>query len=342
MTVTLRSARHDPPGDVAVQRTQAMLIEAMGHDVGALLTDPLVIEIMANADGTVWVDSWRSGRTRTAAALETAARDRIIRLVASHLGLDAGPTRPIVSGELPGSGQRFEGVLPPVASAPCFAIRKVHATSLALTDLVTAGVVEASQAACLAGAVRRRRSILVIGGTSTGKTTLAGALLQEVAATGDRVVLLEDTRELFCPAADLVALRTFPGVVSLSDLVRTTLRLRPDRIIVGEVRGGEALDLLKAWTTGHAGGIATLHAGTARAGLERLEQLAGEVARQVPRALIAEAVDMIVVLARAGPRRFLRDVLAVDGLDPDGRYRLRCVDCPEPDFEETYHDHDDR
>ena len=150
--------------------------------------------------------------------------------------------------------------------------------------------------------MRERRNILIAGATSTGKTTLANALLAEVALTGDRVIILEDTVELQCAADDHVPLRTRPGVVSMAELVRSTLRLRPDRIVVGEVRGGEALDLLKAWGTGHPGGIATIHAGSAEGALVRLEQLILEAAVTVPRPLIAEAVNVIVFHRRPRQR----------------------------------------
>jgi type IV secretion system protein VirB11 len=125
----------------------------------------------------------------------------------------------------------------------------------ALDDYIAAGIMSSDQAHALRGAVGARKNILVAGGTSSGKTTLTNALLAKVAKTPDRVVLIEDTRELQCKAPNLVALRTKDGVVSLSDLVRSSLRLRPDRIPIGEVRGAEALDLLKAWGTGHPGGI---------------------------------------------------------------------------------------
>ncbi len=160
------------------------------------------------------------------------------------------------------------------------------------------------------------------GGTSTGKTTLANALLAEVAKTADRVVLIEDTRELQCRAANLVALRTKDGVASLSDLVRSSLRLRPDRIPIGEVRGGEALDLLKAWGTGHPGGVATIHAGTAIGALRRLEQLIQEAVVTVPRALIAETIDLIAVLSGRGSARRLTELARVEGLGAGSDYAL--------------------
>jgi type IV secretion system protein TrbB len=182
---------------------------------------------------------------------------------------------------------------------------------------------DARQAETLRSAVADRRNILVAGGTSTGKTTLTNALLAEVAKSSDRVVLIEDTRELQCAAPNLVALRTRDGVASLSDLVRSSLRLRPDRIPIGEVRGAEALDLLKAWGTGHPGGIGTIHAGSARGALWRMEQLIQEAVVTVPRTLIAETIQIIPVLAGRGSERRLAELAHVEGLGSDGDYVLR-------------------
>jgi type IV secretion system protein VirB11 len=191
-----------------------------------------------------------------------------------------------------------------------------------LEDYVASGIMTAAEACSLREAVAQRRNILVAGGTSTGKTTLANALLAEIAKTSDRVVLIEDTRELQCRAPNLVALRTKDGVASLSDLVRSSLRLRPDRIPIGEVRGAEALDLLKAWGTGHPGGIGTIHAGTALGALRRLEQLIQEAVVTVPRALIAETIDLIAVLSGRGTARRLTELGRVEGLASNGDYAL--------------------
>jgi type IV secretion system protein VirB11 len=212
--------------------------------------------------------------------------------------------------------------LPPVVAAPAFAIRKPAVAVFTLDDYVAAGVMEAEQAAILRAAVATRKNILVAGGTSTGKTTLVNALLAEVAKTNDRVVLIEDTRELQCAAENLVALRTKDGVASLSDLVRSSLRLRPDRIPIGEVRGSEALDLLKAWGTGHPGGVGTIHAGSALGALRRLEQLIQEAVVTVPRAMIAETIQIIAVLAGRGAERRLAELAAVEGLNESGDYAL--------------------
>jgi len=223
---------------------------------------------------------------------------------------------------LPETGERFEGLLPPVVAAPCFAIRKPAVAVFTLNDYVAAGITTSDQAEALRTAVAARKNILVAGGTSTGKTTLTNALLAEVAKTADRVVLIEDTRELQCLAPNLVALRTKDGVVSLSDLVRSSLRLRPDRIPIGEVRGAEALDLLKAWGTGHPGGVGTIHAGSALGALRRLEQLIQEAVVTVPRALIAETIDVVAVLSGRGRERRLTELMCVTGLGPAGDYVL--------------------
>ena len=209
-----------------------------------------------------------------------------------------------------------------MVAAPAFAIRKPAVAVFTLDDYVAAGIMSADEAGVLRRAVEKRRNVLVAGGTSTGKTTLVNALLAEVAKTTDRVVLIEDTRELQCKSPNLVALRTKDGVASLSDLVRSSLRLRPDRIPIGEVRGAEALDLLKAWGTGHPGGIGTIHAGSALGALRRLEQLIQEAVVTVPRALIVETIDLIAVLAGRGPERRLAELAAIEALGPNGDYVL--------------------
>lgn len=286
---------HDPG------RGLAMLATALGPSIATMLEAPDTIEVIANPDGRLWVERLGVGRIATDHRLDAVEIERVIRLVATLTGAEATRDKPIVSAELPPRGERFEGVLPPVTRAPCFAIRKPATQIFTLDDYTASGVVTPSQADTLRRAISAHANIIVAGGTGSGKTTLANALLHEIAGLGERVVILEDTRELQCAAEDVVALRTQAGAVTLSDLVRSTLRLRPDRIVVGEVRGAEALDLLKAWNTGHPGGIATLHANSARAALARLEQLAMEVCETPPTALIAEAVDLVVFIERGGP-----------------------------------------
>lgn len=311
-----------PPGpSLADERGLAMLATALGPQVMSALDAPDTIEVMANPDGRVWIERHGRGRGPLDLTLAAAHVERVIRLVATLTGAEAHRERPIVSAELPPmangqGGERFEGVLPPVSRSPCFSIRKPAQVLFRLADYVASGMMSAAQKATLEDAVRAHANILIAGGAGSGKTTLANALLAEIALLDERVVILEDTRELVCAAQDAVALRTRAGVVSLSDLVRSTLRLRPDRIIVGEVRGPEALDLLKAWNTGHPGGVATIHANSAPAALSRLEQLCMEVCERPPTALIEEAIDLVVFITRdksgLGGRagRIVADILA--------------------------------
>ena len=305
-----------------ISRGARMLRTALGPAIARWLEDPSVVEVMLNPDGRLWIDRLSTGLVETRERLAAAEGERIVRLVAHHVGAEVHATSPRVSAELPETGERFEGLLPPVVAAPTFAIRKPAVAVFTLDDYAAAGIMTMGEAEALRQAVAQRRNILVAGGTSTGKTTLANALLAEVAKTDDRVVLIEDTRELQCRAANLVALRTKDGVASLSELVRSSLRLRPDRIPIGEVRGAEALDLLKAWGTGHPGGIGTIHAGTAIGALRRLEQLIQEAVVTVPRALIAETVDLIAVLSGRGDARRLTELARVDGLGITSDYAL--------------------
>jgi type IV secretion system protein TrbB len=299
-----------------------MLRTAMGPAITSWLEDPAIVEVMLNPDGRLWIDRLAGGLSDTGKRLSAQDGERIVRVVAHHVGVAVHPGSPRLSAELPETGERFEGLIPPIVEAPAFAIRKPAVAVFTLLHYTEAGIMTAEQADILRDAVSQRRNILVAGGTSTGKTTLVNALLAEVAWTADRVVLIEDTRELQCNAPNLVALRTKDGVASLSDLVRSSLRLRPDRIPVGEVRGAEALQLIKAWGTGHPGGIGTIHAGSAIGALHRLEQLIQEVVVTVPRALIAETINVIAVLAGRGTERRLVELAVVKGLKPGGDYAL--------------------
>ena len=309
----------------AILRGARMLRTALGPAIATFLEDPAIVEVMLNPDGRLWVDRLSEGLSDTGERLSPADGERIVRLVAHHVGAEVHAGAPRVSAELPETGERFEGLLPPVVSAPAFAIRKPAVAVFTLDDYVAAGIMLSDQAETLRQAVLHRRNILVAGGTSTGKTTLTNALLAEVSKTSDRVVLIEDTRELQCAAPNLVAMRTKDGVASLSDLVRSSLRLRPDRIPIGEGRGAEALDLLKAWGTGHPGGIGTIHAGSGLGALRRLEQLIQEAVVTVPRALIAETIEIVAVLAGRGAERRLAELVEVRGLGSSGDYLLMSV-----------------
>jgi type IV secretion system protein VirB11 len=302
-------------------RSSRMLRTALGAAIARFLDDAEIVEVMLNPDGRIWVDRLSEGLADTGEVMAAADGERIIRLVAHHVGSEVHSRSPRVSAELPETGERFEGLLPPVVAAPAFAIRKPAVAVFTLDDYVTAGIMTSNQAVTLRAAITARANILVAGGTSTGKTTLTNALLAEVARGADRVVIIEDTRELQCAAPNLVAMRTKDGVATLADLVRSSLRLRPDRIPIGEVRGSEALDLLKAWGTGHPGGIGTIHAGSGIGALRRLEQLIQEAVITVPRALIAETIDLVAVLSGRGSARRLVELACIEGLGPDGDYR---------------------
>ncbi len=308
------------------ERRRAMLRTAFGPVIASALADPLVMEVMVNPDGALRLDRLGHGRSDTGVRYDAAQIERIVRLVASHVRAEVNAAAPIVSAELPAeagrAGERFEGVLPPVTASPCFSIRKPAHKVYTLQDYVADGIMSPDMATLLSLAVIHRQNILVCGGTSSGKTTLANALLHEMANLDERVILIEDTRELCCPALDTVALRTRAGCVSMADLVRSTLRLRPDRIVVGEVRGAEALDMLKAWNTGHPGGIATIHANSAQAALLRIEQLVQEAVVTIPRRLISEAIELVVFISGRGASRRIDSLLRIAGLDAEGAYDL--------------------
>lgn len=308
-------------------RRTAMLRTAFEGPVRAALEASDTIEILANADGSVWIERAGIGLVEVAERLGASERERIIRLVASSAGEPCDRASPIVSAELPGTGERFEGILPPVSEAPCFAIRKPAPAPFSLDDYVNAGTVSPALSVALRQALEDRLNIVIAGGTSSGKTTFANALLAEPVLARDRVVILEDTRELRCAAPDVTQLRTHRTGVTLRDLVRSTMRLRPDRIVIGEVRGPEALDLLKAWNTGHPGGITTLHANSAGGALSRLEQLVGEATPSLPFAMIGEAVDVVIFMSRRSGERRIEEAVRILGFDEEG-YRMEPLAAP--------------
>lgn len=311
--------------DTSAERLLVMLNTALGPRVGALLSDENVIELMLNQDGKLWADRLGKGREFTGHTISPEDAERIIKLVASGSGSQCNELNPILSAEFPGSGSRFQGILAPVVSAPVFSIRKKALMIFSLEDYLKQGILSPSQKELIQVAVQKRRNILIVGGTGTGKTTFANAILHEIAKTGERIVIIEDTLELQCSAPDTVFLRARDGLATMNDLLKATMRLRPDRIVVGEVRGCEALSLLKAWNTGHPGGCATVHANSAPGGLTRLEQLVQEAVITVSRELIAEAVNLVVHIDRCGRGRRIREIIRVDGVE-NGKYQTTRID----------------
>lgn len=292
------------------QRRRASLRNALGGAIGAALDDPAVVEVLVNADGVLRLDRVGSGIIATPHRLSVGEREAVIRLLASEAGDAVTADRPFLSATLPGSGARVQAMIPPLTNAPLLTIRKRPDVIYTLDDYGAQGVATASQIAMVRDAIGQRRNVVVAGGTGSGKTTLLNALLAEPAFATSRIVLLEDTAELMCRAADVVQLltkRTEPAV-SMRDLVQMTLRLRPDRIIVGEVRDGAALEVLKAWNTGHPGGLLTVHANSAADALTRLEDLCLEAAPAPPQRLIRAAVDLVVFIERTPQGRRITEL----------------------------------
>lgn len=308
------------------ERARRKLERDMGPLLLAALNDPDTVEIMLNADGRLWQE--RLGEKMTCiGTLRVAQAEAIIKTVAGYHGKEVTRLKPTLEGELPVDGSRFAGQLPPVVASPTFAIRKKAVSVFTLAQYVDAGIMTVAQQDVLQRAVADHRNLLIIGGTGSGKTTLVNAIIHEMVRCNpdERIVILEDTGEIQCMAANCVQYHT-SAEVSMTTLLRTTLRMRPDRILVGEVRGAEALDLLDAWNTGHEGGAATLHANNAAAGLARLKSLitrnASAPAEIEP--LIGEAVHLVVHIARTPEGRRIEDIMEVDGFT-DGRYITRSL-----------------
>lgn len=291
------------------------LQDALGDQLCAALDDASVVEIMLNPDGKLFIE--RQGQAiAPAGEMTSAAAEIVIGSVAHALQAEADEDRPIISGELPIGGHRFEGLLPPVVSAPAFTIRRRASRLVPLDDYVKHKMMTEAQASILRSAISSRFNIVISGGTGSGKTTLANAVIAEIMETApaDRIVILEDTAEIQCAAENSISLHT-SDTVDMVRLLKSTMRLRPDRIMVGEVRDGAALTLLKAWNTGHPGGVTTIHSNSAMSALRRLEQLTSEASQQPMREVIGEAVDLVVSIERTGRGRRVRDVIHVEGFN---------------------------
>ncbi|MNU27032.1 Type IV secretion system protein VirB11 [compost metagenome] len=305
------------------ERRLEALRHALGPAVLEALTTPGVVEILVNPDGRLVLDRLEGGRVDTGVVLSFEARERVIRLVADHAGEIVSPADPRLAGVLPVTGERFQGLLPPLVTAPALSIRRRPAVIWTLKDYVAQGVMTPAQAESLRRAVSERRNILISGGTGSGKTTLANAVLAEPAFAGDRVFLIEDTPELQCAAWDVVAVltRRAPAPIGVADLVRDALRMRPDRIVVGEMRdGAAALETLKAWNTGHPGGLSTIHANSAREAVARLEDLTAEVSARSVRRMILQSVGVIAHIVRSEQGRRLEAVLGAMNENGETRY----------------------
>ena len=291
------------------RRLHSKITRELGTEVMTALQDDTVIEVMLNTDGRLWCDRLGEGMS-CIGEMSMPNALALLGTIADGLGTVITKQSPILEGELPLDGSRFEGLIPPVVARPTFTIRKKALLIYTLDDYVQQGIMNAKQKAQIQEAITARRNILVVGGTGSGKTTLTNAIIAEMVALTpeDRLVIMEDTAEIQCKADNAVILRTSIDI-SMQQLLRATMRLRPDRIIVGEVRGAEALALLKSWNTGHPGGIATLHANSADSGLVRLEQLIAESGIQADmKALIDEAVDLVIFIEKQGGKRVIKEI----------------------------------
>jgi len=294
-----------------------------------LLKDPEVTEVMVNGPDDVYVE--RKGRIEKVVGRlfegEEAVLHVIERIVAP-LGLRVDATSPWVDARLP-DGSRVHAIVPPLSlCGPVLNVRKFSSVPLGADSLVANGTLGPRMLAFLAACVRWRANLLICGGASSGKTTLLGALSSFV-QDGERVVTIEDAAELRLAKPHVIGLEARPasvegrGEVTVRDLVRNALRMRPDRIIVGEVRGGEALDMLQAMNTGHDGSLSTAHANSSRHALWRLETMALMSDVDLPvdhvRAQVASAIDVVVQTARLRDgRRVVHQIASVDGLDDAG------------------------
>ncbi len=301
------------------------ITERLRRDLGPLvegaLNDPKTTDILLNADGQLWLK--RLGEpTRIIGTMEAWRATSVMKTLAGLLGKTVGAKEPILDGELPFGNERFAGQLPPVVSSPCFAIRKPAITVFPLDSYVEQGIMTQAQCDAIKKAVRDHKNILVVGGTGSGKTTLINAVIQEMVDNdpNERVFIIEDTGEIQCSAINCVQYHTTLEV-SMTDLLKTTLRMLPDRIIVGEVRGSEALDLLDSWNTGHDGGAGTLHANSAESALQRLKSLVtrNKHAPTDIEPLIAEAVHVIVQINRKSEVRRVEAILEIVGYE-NGNY----------------------
>lgn len=289
------------------------LRQELGPCIINALDDPNVIEIMLNPDGKLWIERLGDGMKQEG-EIPPLQAESAMSTIATALGTPLNHTKPILQGELTLDGSRFEGLLPPIVSKPTFTIRKKAIKLFTLDDYLNTNVITKPQKDTIQNAIKDRKNILVVGGTGSGKTTLSNAIIHEIVHQypDHRLTIIEDTSEIQCSAKNTVTLRS-TDTITTNHLLKATLRLRPDRIIIGEVRGGEALSLLKAWNTGHPGGVATIHANSAGAGLIRMEQLIGEITPTPMQALIAEAVNLVIEISKTPKSREIKDIINVTG-----------------------------
>lgn len=301
------------------ERRLRVLETCLGKSIMQYMHDDNVTEVMVNPDGRLWLDTFEKGIVPTDVVMKPEDTKRIIYMVADISGqvIDL-KVDPSLQANIPESrlfsNCRFQAELPPIVTAPSFNIRKHSKIVITLNDYVRQGAMSEMQRQVILDAIHGKKNIIAAGGTGSGKTTLLNAILAEISTLGDRIVTIEDTKELKCTAENYVALST-TDTVDMDNLLRKTLRLSPNRIVVGEVRGKEALTLIDAWSTGHRGGCSTVHSDSAHDTLFRLEDLVSRVSISSQQAGIARAIDVIVYIERRAVSRTIAEVLSIDGWD---------------------------
>jgi len=310
-----------------LRRLDAKLKRELGVFVVEALENPDVLEICVNSDGHIWIEEKTKRLYDTGNEISPESLIAALGTIAATNGTELNESNPVLECRLPLGGSRIEGTVPPVTpDGPSMAIRKHASAIFPLSRYVSEGRISPEAADYLREAIRGQRNILVAGGTSSGKTTFVNALIRELLeiAPKDRLIVIEDTAELQCATTNKQSFVSSERV-SMRKLLKTAMRYRPDRIIIGEVRGGEALDLLKSWNTGHPGGLATVHANNARAALLRLEQLISEVSLTPMQALIAEAIHVVVYMKEFGRiGRQVTEIIRVTGYR-EGEYQCETV-----------------
>lgn len=296
--------------------TMLTLVNCMS-EIMPMLKDEKIFEVYINPDGKVWTDGL-SGRKSTGIKLTAAQVKQIILNVAALTDQLVTEEKPALDAEIPENEYfdkcRFEGNLPGIVLSPTLNIRKHPKKIFTLEDYVAQEILTEKQREIIIQAINDRKNIIAAGGTKSGKTTFLNAILAEISKLNDRVIMIEDTPELQCRAADCVSMRTMRSF-TMSDCLRSVLRMTPDRIVVGEVRGGEALALLDAWSTGHGGGCSTVHSNSAKDTLLRLENMTARVSQNPQQATIGQAVNLIVYLKYLGNRRVVEEIIEVNGYD---------------------------
>jgi len=289
--------------------------QALGIEVINLLEDDGVIEILRNANGTLCVERLGEGLMAHSSSLSDRSVESLIRLLASHANEICNDKNPSLAMKLPYWQARFQGLLPPVVDAPSFSIRKHAKKIFALEYYVKNGLMTCEQYEALIKAIHARQNIVISGGTGSGKTTLANAVLAKIIDTGDRIITVEDTPELRLLSPKGLQLFTKNSIgYGCQQALKDILRLRPDRIVVGELRDGACLDLIKAWNTGHSGGLTTIHANSCELAMRRIESLIAEVSVSIPYELISQTVNLIVQVQRQASLRLVSGMKRIVGL----------------------------